>query len=77
MNPIFNLATNVMQACVFIFPTEIHFSHPHRSREEKASSGKDIHMSDFERSKNGKAMNNLFCAELSKIPNLQGNMEGA
>ena len=63
--------------CTFILPTKLHLSHL-TSREERASSGEDTHLSDIERSnKKGKAMNNLFCAKLQKIPNLQQNMEGA
>ena len=43
MDPIFDFAIEVMQVCVFIFPTELHFSHPHTIGEEKASSGKYTH----------------------------------
>ena len=66
MDPIFDFVTGVMQVCAFILPTKLHLSHL-TSREERASSGEDTHLSDIERSnKKGKAMNNLFCAKLQK-----------
>ena len=49
MDPIFDVATDVIQVCAFIFPAQLYFSHL-TSREEKTSSGKDTHMSDTDRS---------------------------
>ena len=53
MDPIFDFATNVMQVCAYVLPTELHFNHPHKKREEEASFGERIHMSDQEISKKG------------------------
>ena len=78
MDPIFDLATKVMQVCAFVFPTELHLSH-FTSREGKVTSGEDTHLSDIERS--NKRVRPRIILYLSKsckkIPNLQQNMEGA
>jgi len=65
-----------MQVCAFIFPTELHLSCL-LSRKNKASSGEDIQMSDFERSYTRvKPWIILFQVNPAKIPNLQQNVGG-
>ena len=51
MDPIFDLATNVIQVCSYILPTELHFSTSSVYIEvgkKEASFGEDKHMRDQE-----------------------------